>query len=545
MAPRLSVKKCLIILALAAAAAIAGFLSVAGAGRGRSSSSSPARRLSNGLAAERARMAMARAASPTVERELDAARAAIRRAARRRRHGDLAGGEGRSSSNVSSAKWLSFFGDADHARLERVYRNPAAFYRSYVEMERRFKVYVYEEGEPPIAHEGPCKNIYAVEGRFIEELELMAPPLGGVRTWDPARAHALFLPLSVSQMVQLAYRPLSYDLSPLRAIVADYVAVVASRHRFWNRSAGADHFMLSCHDWASTNHFFPLFFRRKIFSQHQMISIQISKRVQIINSVHTPSVQRDSISGFPTFRVNGPHASRGHPELYANAIRALCNANTSEGFRPDKDVSIPEINLYDGDMPPELLSPAPPPPRPFLAFFAGGRHGHVRDLLLRHWKGRDPAVFPVYEYDLPSIPVSVSGDGDTDAGGEGGNPYYWYMRRSRFCLCPSGHEVASPRVVEAIHAGCVPVVVADGYAPPFADVLRWEAFSVAVAVADVPRLRELLERIPAPEVERLRDGVRLVKRHFMLHQPPERLDMFHMILHSVWLRRLNLRLNSH
>jgi hypothetical protein len=74
-------------------------------------------------------MAMARAASPTVERELDAARAAIRRAARRRRHGDLAGGEGRSSSNVSSAKWLSFFGDADHARLERVYRNPAAFYR--------------------------------------------------------------------------------------------------------------------------------------------------------------------------------------------------------------------------------------------------------------------------------------------------------------------------------------------------------------------------------------------------------------------------------
>ncbi|KAF2925452.1 hypothetical protein DAI22_06g054000 [Oryza sativa Japonica Group] len=279
MAPRLSVKKCLIILALAAAAAIAGFLSVAGAGRGRSSSSSPARRLSNGLAAERARMAMARAASPTVERELDAARAAIRRAARRRRHGDLAGGEGRSSSNVSSAKWLSFFGDADHARLERVYRNPAAFYRSYVEMERRFKVYVYEEGEPPIAHEGPCKNIYAVEGRFIEELELMAPPLGGVRTWDPARAHALFLPLSVSQMVQLAYRPLSYDLSPLRAIVADYVAVVASRHRFWNRSAGADHFMLSCHDWAR--------------------SARVEGAPGAVRERHPRAVQRQHVGGIP------------------------------------------------------------------------------------------------------------------------------------------------------------------------------------------------------------------------------------------------------
>uniref|UniRef100_A0A0A8Y179 Exostosin GT47 domain-containing protein n=1 Tax=Arundo donax TaxID=35708 RepID=A0A0A8Y179_ARUDO len=164
--------------------------------------------------------------------------------------------------------------------------------------------------------------------------------------------------------------------------------------------------------------------------------------------------------------------------------------------------------------------------RPFLAFFAGDRHRHTRDVLLRHWKGRDPATFPVYEYDLPA-----------------GTEYYASMRRARFCLCPSGYEVASPRVVEAIHAECVPVVVSDGYALLFADVLRWEAFSVAAPVANILKLREVLERIPAPEMERLQQGVRLVKWHFMLHQPPERLDMFHMILHSVWLRRLNLRLD--
>jgi hypothetical protein len=129
-------------------------------------------------------------------------------------------------------------------------------------MERRFKVYVYEEGEPPILHAGPCKNIYTIEGRFIEQLELMAPaapPQGGrrgcarsgVRTSDPARAHAFFLPFSVTKMVQFAYRPNTYDKTPVRAIVGDYVRVVASRHPYWNRSAGADHFMLSCHDWVS------------------------------------------------------------------------------------------------------------------------------------------------------------------------------------------------------------------------------------------------------------------------------------------------------
>uniref|UniRef100_A0A0E0DA03 Exostosin GT47 domain-containing protein n=1 Tax=Oryza meridionalis TaxID=40149 RepID=A0A0E0DA03_9ORYZ len=220
-----------------------------------------------------------------VEDELDAARAAIRRAARQH-HRRGGGGEG---GDVGSANWLRFYGgEADYDLLSRVYRNPAAFYRSYVEMERRFKVYVYEEGEPPILHEGPCKNIYTIEGRFIEQLELMSPPDdgGGVRTWDPTRAHAFFLLLSVSQMVKFVYRPPSQDRAPLRAIVADYVRVVAARHPFWNRSAGADHFMLSCHDW-------------------------------------------------------GPYASRGQPELYTNAIRALCNANTSEGFRPGKDVRRP------------------------------------------------------------------------------------------------------------------------------------------------------------------------------------------------------------
>jgi len=41
----------------------------------------------------------------------------------------------------------------------------------------------------------------------------------------------------------------------------------------------------------------------------------------------------------------------GHPELYANDIHALCNANTSEGFRPGQDVRVSDINLYDGEMP--------------------------------------------------------------------------------------------------------------------------------------------------------------------------------------------------
>ncbi|GMH07030.1 hypothetical protein Nepgr_008870 [Nepenthes gracilis] len=334
-------------------------------------------------------------------------------------------------------------------------------------MERKFKIYVYEEGEVPIVHSGPCKDIYTIEGRFISEIERDG---GRFRTREARRAHVYFMPFSVAWMVKYLYKPLTYDVTPLKHFVSDYVKVISTKYPFWNRTQGADHFMLACHDW-------------------------------------------------------GPHASRGNPHLYNTSIRVLCNANSSEGFNPQKDVSLPEINLFQGNISPKLLSlpPATTTPRPHLAFFAGGLHGPIRPILLRHWKHTDPDL-QVYEY-LPD---------DLD--------YYTLMVQSKFCLCPSGHEVASPRIVEAIYAECVPVILSKSYVLPFSDVLKWEAFSIQVEVEEIPRLKEVLTAVSRDEYGRLIEGVKAVKRHFVLNRPPKRYDVFHMILHSVWLRRLNLKL---
>ncbi|KAG5562852.1 hypothetical protein RHGRI_005545 [Rhododendron griersonianum] len=314
----------------------------------------------------------------------------------------------------------------------RIYRNPGAFYQSYMEMEKRFKVYVYEEGDPPIVHDGPCKDIYTSEGRFIQEMEQAA---GRFRTRDAHRAHVYFMPFSVTLMVKYLYKPLSYDVRPLQQFVGDYVRVVSTKYPFWNRTHGADHFMLSCHDW-------------------------------------------------------GPHASRGHAQLYNTSIRVLCNANSSEGFNPQKDVTLPEIHLSSGDISPKLLSPPsrPAAPRPHLAFFAGGVHGPIRPALLRHWKDHGDTDMRVYEY----LPENLD--------------YYTLMLESKFCLCPSGYEVASPRIVEAIYAECVPVILSENYVLPFSDVLRWEEFSVAVEVSDIRRLKEILMGVGEEKYLRLKEG---------------------------------------
>lgn len=112
-------------------------------------------------------------------------------------------------------------------------------------MEKVFKIYVYSEGEPPIFHNGPCRSIYSTEGRFIHQMEK-----GNLfRTKDPNEALVYFLPFSVVVMVQYLYVPGAHHMHPIGRTVADYIDVISSRHPFWNRSLGVDHFMLSCHDW--------------------------------------------------------------------------------------------------------------------------------------------------------------------------------------------------------------------------------------------------------------------------------------------------------
>ncbi|PWA47488.1 putative glycosyltransferase [Artemisia annua] len=100
--------------------------------------------------------------------------------------------------------------------------------------------------------------------------------------------------------------------------------------------------------------------------------------------------------------------------------------------------------------------------------------------------------------------------------------YIPQVRKSKYCICASGWEVASPRMVEALYMGCVPVLVKDDYAKPFSDVLNWDTFSVDIPTRRIPQLKDILMAIPQRKYIRLqRNGVR-VRKHFVVNLPPKR-----------------------
>lgn len=215
------------------------------------------------------------------------------------------------------------------------------------------------------------------------------------------------------------------------------------------------------------------------------------------------------------------------PKFYQNFIRVLCNANTSEGFKPIRDVSLPEFNLkgypiFNLGPPRHGLAPSK---RTILAFFAGEAHGDIRSILFQHWKDKDGEV-QVYE----KLPKKKN--------------YHQLMGQTKFCLCPSGSEVASPRVVEAMYQACVPVIISDYYTLPFSDVLDWSKFAVFIPPKRIPEIKTILKGISQKRYLTLQKRVAQVARHFELNRPAKPFDVLHMVLHSVWLRRLNIRLTQ-
>ena len=113
--------------------------------------------------------------------------------------------------------------------------------------------------------------------------------------------------------------------------------------------------------------------------------------------------------------------------------------------------------------------------------------------------------------------------------------YYEDMQRAVLCLCPLGWAPWSPRLVEAVVFGCIPVIIADDIVLPFADAIPWEEIGVFVDEEDVPKLDSILTSIPIEDILRKQRLLAnpSMKKAMLFPQPAQPRDAFHQILNGL------------
>ncbi|KAJ6358765.1 hypothetical protein OIU76_000482 [Salix suchowensis] len=367
-----------------------------------------------------------------------------------------------------------------------VYHSRAIFLLNHEAMEKDFKVFVYPGGNPGTCYDSTnntVKSNYASEHYFFMNL-IESPFL----TKNPEEAHLYFIPISC-QPLSDEQRFFSME-EPLRdfkeTAIKRYVEGLISTYPYWNRTLGADHFFVSCHD---------------------------------IGSMATEEI----------------------PFLLKNAIRLVCSPSYDSNYIPHKDVALPQILELslppDGDdmwnrstvaSRPLLLSQEMiNPPRTKLGFWAGSPNSDVRKKLVAFQKDSREFEFHFVEKVKRATVL---------------HNFEKEMYGSKFCICPRGEtQVGGVCLSESMAFGCVPVIMSDYYDLPFNDILDWDEFSVILKEDDVHELEKILKSIPEGKYEKMHQNVLQVRKYFKWHSPPDKYDEFHLVMLELWKRRHVIR----
>jgi hypothetical protein len=168
---------------------------------------------------------------------------------------------------------------------------------------------------------------------------------------------------------------------------------------------------------------------------------------------------------------------------WKNVIALVNSASAiTEYFVPNKDISIPN-HPGRGVVPWHVLGSLDESDfskRRTILFFAGNpSRGSVR-----------PNVFKYFS-STPDVKLIAGYLSEAN--------YTNYLKNSKYCLCPRGNEVWSPRLIESLWFGCVPIIIANHYILPLNDIIDWSKAAVIVLEENLSETLKVLQSISRPQ----------------------------------------------
>eukprot|EP00250_Pteridium_aquilinum_P014572 c22068_g1_i4 orf=250-1491(+) len=301
----------------------------------------------------------------------------------------------------------------------------------------RLKVYIYDM--PSRFNKRVVqKDMRCLSHMFAVEIHMHLFLLSSsVRTLDPEEADWFYTPVYTNCDLTKTGLPFIINMPRMMRSAIEYVS---TRWPYWNRTDGADHFFVVPHDFGACFHYQE----KEAIARGIFPLLQRATLVQTFGQIDHSCLKPESI-------IIPPYVS---PRRILNHI---IPANT---------------------------------PRSTFAYFRGVFYDTNDNPKGGYYaRGLRAAIWETYK-DNPLFDLSS----------EHPATYYEDMQRSIFCLCPLGWAPWSPRLVEAVVFGCIPVIIADNIVLPFLDVIPWVDIAVFVAEKDVGMLDTILTSISMEEV---------------------------------------------
>ncbi|MEO2173769.1 MAG: exostosin family protein [bacterium] len=180
-------------------------------------------------------------------------------------------------------------------------------------------------------------------------------------------------------------------------------------------------------------------------------------------------------------------------------------------YHPDIHVAIPQFPRYRFDRPPPQVSE-----RPVLASFKGNlrsNHTEVRKKILDLNKNDRIVISPGI---VTASTIGIRDDGKFYEEQQASpDSYTSLLYRSKFAILPRGHGYAlSYRMIESMNAGCIPVIISDGYILPFQHIIDYSKCSIRISESEIDSLPQILESRESDAQSMQRNVLDYYERYF-------------------------------
>lgn len=188
----------------------------------------------------------------------------------------------------------------------------------------------------------------------------------------------------------------------------------------------------------------------------------------------------------------------------------------NEHYRPGFDISLPLFHKHHpakGGLAGQVLSNNFPVNKKYFLAFKGKRYVHgigseTRNSLFHLHNGDDVVLVTTCRHGKNWRAASDERcDQDNDEYDKW--DYDNLLTNSTFCLVPRGRRLGSFRFLETLRAGCVPVLLSNGWQLPFGEVIDWKTATIQPDERLLMQVPEVLHSLTKSQVFRMRQQTQM------------------------------------